>query len=137
MANEKTRKRVAKATYDFSVDGGAVSTITPAITEIIPTGAIVTDVIIDMTTALTSGGSATVAVTAGGVTIQGAVDYNQLPYSGTGLGHVLRAGASGATGVTTALYLPIKTTSDAAIKVAIATAALTAGKFNVFVEYTL
>lgn len=137
MANQLVQKRVAKATYSFAVDGGAVATIVPVTTDSIPVNAIVTEVLIDSRTACTSGGSATVAITGGGVTLQGAIDYNQAPYSGTSPAKVLRAGASGATGVTTAVYIPIKATSTAPIKVVIAGAALTAGIFDVYVEYHL
>ncbi len=54
--------RVAHARYDFSVDGGAIATITPAFNATIPDNAIIMNAIINPTVALTSGGSATIAV---------------------------------------------------------------------------
>ena len=126
------RKKVAKAHYDFAVDGGAVATITPAITATIPTNAVITAVTIDVTTALTSAGAATVALTAGGVTIGAAGAYSSAPYNGTAPAVIARS--TGLTG--TALYIPIKATSAASIKVVVGTAALTAGVFDIYVEYS-
>src|SRR5713101_8177035 len=54
---------VAKATYDFAVDGGAVSTITPA-GPTLPSKSIILGGTIDITTTLTSGGSSTTALKA-------------------------------------------------------------------------
>ncbi len=53
--------RTARAKYDFSVDGGAVGLITPAINATIPANAVILGGILNPTTALTSGGSATIA----------------------------------------------------------------------------
>lgn len=67
---------VAYAKYDFSVDGGTVGTKTPATNSTIPDNSILVRAIINSTTAVTSGGAATVAigVSAGGGngTIKGA-----------------------------------------------------------------
>lgn len=54
--------RIARAKYDFAVDGGAISTITLATNALIPANAIVFGGIINPTTALTSGGSATIGI---------------------------------------------------------------------------
>src|SRR6266496_985723 len=69
-----TGLKVAKATYDFAVDGGAVSTITPAagVNYIVPSGSTIIGGVIDILTTFTSGGSATISVglsagTSGGV----------------------------------------------------------------------
>ena len=60
----------AKAIYDFAVDGGAASTITPASSEVIPANAIIVDIMSVCTTACTSGGSATIRLKAGGILLQ-------------------------------------------------------------------
>jgi hypothetical protein len=135
----KQLKQVAKCTYDWAIDAGALSTITPAATESIPKGALITSVVIDSKTALSSAGSATVAITAGGVTIAGATDFDEVPYSGTTPVKVLRASPGiNTSAISTAEYLPIVATSTADIKVVVAGAALTvAGKFHVYVEYCL
>lgn len=52
----------AKMTYDFTVDGGAIGTITPRNAPTLPAGAIILGGVIDITTALTSGGSATISL---------------------------------------------------------------------------
>lgn len=52
----------AKVTYDFAVDGGAQGTITPANSPQLPSKAIILGGALDITTTLTSGGSATIAL---------------------------------------------------------------------------
>ena len=69
MANEFSRLRVAKATYSFAVDGGAISTIIPSVADIIPTGALIKEVVFNTRTIVTGGGGATVAITGGGITL--------------------------------------------------------------------
>lgn len=133
MANEFLRTRVAKATYSFAVDGGAVSTITPVTTEIIPNGAIITDVKVNVRTTVTTSAAAEIALTAGGVTIKAAETIANSVYNGTGIVNVIRAGNAGATG--TAKYIPIIATSDASVKVVISVGAVTAGVFDIYVEY--
>ncbi len=54
--------KVARAKYSFAVDGGAQGLITPATTAVIPDNAIILGGMLNSTTALTSGGSATIAV---------------------------------------------------------------------------
>ena len=128
------RPKVAKCKYSFAIDGGAVSTITPSLTNsTIPVGAVITDVKVNVTTTVTGGGGATIALTAGGVTIKAAETIANCVYNGTGLVDVIRAGNAGSTG--TAKYIPIVATAAAPIKVVVATAALTAGIFEVFVTY--
>ncbi len=53
--------QVAKATYDFTVDGGAIATITPVSSPVIPAGAIVFGGLIDVVVA-PLGGGASVAI---------------------------------------------------------------------------
>jgi len=110
---------VVKATYSFATDGGAVSTITPAINSLVPKNAIITKAWTDVRTNMTSGGSATVALACGGVTIKSATAYNDAAY--TGIDNHVTSGA--------------KTSSAGYITFAVATAALTAGVVDIYVEY--
>ncbi len=110
----------AHARYDFSVDGGAVSTIVPSNSAIIPDNAIITDVFHSTTTALTSSGSATLALTAGGLTLNAAADFNNADYADEGV--ILNA-------------VNDKTTSATGIQFVIATATMTAGVVDVYVQY--
>lgn len=110
----------AHARYDFAVDGGAVSTIVPSNSAIIPDNAVITNVFHSTTTALTSGGSATLAITAGGVTLNAAVAFDNADYADEGV---------------IANAVNDKTTSATGIQFVIATAALTAGVVDVYVQY--
>jgi hypothetical protein len=118
MANPKLM--TAHAKYDFAVDGGAASTIIPDNSAIIPNNSIITDVYHVTTTALTSGGSATLALTAGGVTLNAAVAFDNADYADEAV--ILNA-------------VNDKTTSATGIQFVIATAALTAGVVDCYVEY--
>ena len=106
-----------KVNYDFAKHGGATGTIT--LTDItLPTGAIVLGGGIDVLTAPLSGGSATVALQLGSTTIKTATAIASL------------------TGAVALNTLPIKTTgTHPQLKVVIATAALTAGKMDVYLYY--
>jgi hypothetical protein len=118
-------RKSAVGVYDFAVDGGAVGDITLR-GDTIPSGAVLLDAYVKVTTALTSGGSATVALK-----VEGAADVNNAdaidgaPWSTTG---AKRADF----GATTA---PVTTTAARSIKATVGTAALTAGAFTVVVEY--
>ena len=118
MANP--RLMTAHAKYDFAVDGGAASTIVPANSAIIPDNAVIVRCYSVVTTAMTSGGSATLALTAGGVTLKAATAFDN--------------GAFDDEDVTEHTVVD-KTTSSTGIQCVIATAALTAGVVEVFVEY--
>lgn len=139
MANPKNdiqnSVKIAKATYDFSTAGGAIGTITIPFADIVPNGAIVTDVKLNSRTIVTSGGAATIALTAGGVTLKAAETIANSVLNATGIVDVIRAGNAGSTG--TAKYVPIVATSSAAIGVTVAVAALTAGVFDIYVYYTI
>jgi hypothetical protein len=119
--------RTARAYYDFAVDGGAVSTITPTQSDTIPANAILLGGVINSTTAVTSGGSATVAVglSAGGSTT-------------TILTATAKASLSlDAVIISPVAATPVKTTAAGAITITVATAALTAGVIEVIVTYVL
>jgi len=110
----------AHAKYDFAVDGGAVSTIVPANSAIIPDNAVIVRCYSVTTTAMASSGSATLALTTGGVTLKAATAFDN--------------GAFDDEDVTEHTVVD-KTTSSTGIQFVIATAALTNGAVEVFVEY--
>ena len=118
MANVK--KFVAKAVYDFGVDGGAASTIVPDNSAIIPNNSVITNANTVVTTALTSGGSATLVISAGGVTCVASQAYNH---------------SSLADEKVTLNDVGDKTTSSTGIQFVIGAAALTAGVVEAYVEY--
>jgi len=120
---------VAKFSYDFDAQGGVKGDITLAGTPL-PDNAIVWDGVVDVITPLTGGGSATAAVT----TAQSAndlitaADVTGAPWSTAGSKALVPVGDASNS---------IKMTAERAPKLVIGTAALTAGKFNLFIEYYL
>ena len=110
----------AHAKYDFAVDAGGTGTIVPDNSAIIPDNAVITNVFHSTTTALTSGGSATLALTTGGVTLNAAVAFDNADYADESV---------------IANAVNDKTTSSTGIQFVIATAALTAGVVDVYVQY--
>lgn len=121
-------KLVMIGTYDFSVSGGAVGVISlldcNSRAATLPKGAIITSAYIDVLTAPTSGGSATIAVGTG----QAANDLKAAlaiaSYTGIVAGIPVGSAATA-----------VKLTADGQLQISIATAALTAGKLNVIVEF--
>lgn len=125
--------QVVKAQYDFSKQGGAIGAIKlldvdgkPAV---IPGKAVIKNVLIDVITAPTSGGLATIAIGSG----QAANDLKAATaiasYSGIVAGIPVDTAAS-AIKITSAI-----TGAGVNPSITVATAALTAGKFNVLIEY--
>ncbi len=116
------------ATYDFAVDGGAISTITPAIGFTIPDNAIILDGMVDVITTLTSStDAATIAIQALAANdIVTAVAISTGTPWDAGLQAIIPLGTAATA---------IKMTSAQAIKVVIAVEAVTAGKFNVILRY--
>lgn len=122
------RKCVAKGLYDFSVLGGAIGSYDLlASTDVIPNKAVVTNVYFDILTAFTStGGTGTIALGLNTtIDLLAAVDADTLS---TGL----NAGIPVGTAATMK-----KATADRNLVLTIATAAITAGKAVVFVEYVI
>jgi len=117
-----------KGEYSFATDGGAISTITLRSNDSsIPSGAIVMGGLIEVDTAPTSAGAATVSVgveAAGD--LQAAAAISGAPWSTTGRKSITPA----FTGATT-----VKTTAARNPSIDIATAALTAGVFRVILFY--
>ena len=122
-------QRTYKFTYDFAVNGGAVSTIVLSQADgPLPTNFVIQNASLDILTALTSGGAAT----AGLGTPQGAGDLvtatliSGAPWSSTG---------PKATAVLLATVGTwIKTTAGRSPAIVVGLFALTAGKFHLFVE---
>lgn len=108
--------------YDFSSDTGAIGTV--SFGRNLPAGAIVTRVFSDEQTALTSGGSATVQLKVGTTELTGAIAFD------TGF-----AGLDSQALDSSAEAIKVATESE--LNIAIAAAALTAGKVRFFVEYLL
>ena len=114
--------RVESVVYDFSEDEGAVGTINFG--RKLPEGAIVTKIISDEITALTSGGAATLQLKVGSIDLTDALAFDT-GFAGID-NQVLASSAEG-----------IKVNSDSELNLDIAVAALTAGKVRFFVEYML
>lgn len=130
-------KRVFKGSYDFAVQGGATGTIPlydavlgKVVPLVLPANFIITNVLIDGITALTSGGSATVALTSGqtAADLLAATAYNSAPFSGS-----IAAGVP--VSAATAIKIPATQAAPGSqVSAVVATAALTAGQFNVHIE---
>lgn len=115
---------VARSKYDFAVDGGAVGDINLGIS--LPSGALVLAAFVNVTTVLTSGGAATVALKSEAAgDLQSAAAISGAPWSTTGW----------KAGTKTYATAPVKLTADRNIAATVATAALTAGVFEVLVFY--
>jgi len=126
--------QIASAQYDFAVHAGAVSTITIG-TELIPAGAIIINdkAIIEMATATTSSGSATISIgTSGGASdvdsIHAQTAFGATPFNSATV--VTRTAPGGSVTVS-----KVSASAKTNITVTIGTAALTAGKFTVHVPY--
>jgi hypothetical protein len=113
--------RVESVLYDFSQDGGAVGTI--SFGRFIPSGAIINKITSDEITALTSSGSATVTVKAGSTSLTAALAFD------TGFAGIGDAALTDTDG--------LKLSADSELKITIGTAALTAGKLRLYVQYLL
>jgi hypothetical protein len=118
--------RMARAIYDFSVDGGAVSTITPKKTVTLPDNAVIVGGTVNSTTAVTSAGSATVSVgtSAGSSTTSLLAATAKASLSADA---VLNAVPVFAT--------PVKLTAKGDVTFTVGTAALTAGVIEVTLFY--
>ena len=109
--------------YDFDSDGGAVSTISFGAS--LPANAAILRVWTDTQTAVTSGGSATFQVKAGATTLIAAEGFDDATHG------------IDATGLIEQITTPKKITAESELSLAIAVAALTAGKVRFIVEYCI
>lgn len=113
------------AIFDFTVDGGLVSTITPAKTALIPANAIMVGGVVNVTVAVTSAGAATVGIGTS---------------AGSSTTALLAATAKTSLTVDALLALvptfaaPVKMTAAGSITFTVGTAVLTAGQIEVFVS---
>lgn len=117
----------AKMTYVFGVDGGAISTITPANSPTLPANAIILGGTIDITTTLTSGGSATIALGLGSGAQVASLKAALAVASWT-------AGQLALIPIFTAATY-VKVAAATRLTLTVATAALTAGVFDVNLVY--
>lgn len=116
----------AYAVYDFAVDGGAVGAITLR-GDSVPSGAVIVDSLLRVTTALT-GGTVTDTLSLGseGATdIQSAAARNAAPWA--------TAGAK--RGTLTATAAPVLTTANRSLTFTVNGTDLTAGAFKLVVWY--
>jgi len=130
-------KRVFKGVFDFAVQGGAIGSVAlydpvygKAVPLNLPANFIITNVLIDVVTALASGGSATVALTSGqnAADLLAATGFGSAPFSGS-----IAAGIP--VSAATAIKIPATQAEPGSqVSAVIATAALTAGQFNVHIE---
>lgn len=131
MVVHKT-KNLLCAVYDFSVLGGAISTISlvddqgnPAV---LPVGSIVTSVGARVITAVTSLGSATVSL--------GLLTTTDLQSAIAKATLVLNANVAGTPDGTVANWVgPVVVAAGTVVTASVAAAAVTAGKVKYFIEY--
>jgi hypothetical protein len=125
----QNQRGALRATYDFAVQGGGIGTVNLKDADgndaTLPDKAIVTQVYVDEVTNVTSGGSPTIAFGANTTTdLLGATAIASF----TGI----IAGVPTGTAATM-----VKLTAARTLTATIATATVTAGKLNVFVEYVV
>lgn len=125
MANREVKYGNAYAKY-LASDGVTVATQTLATTSIIPSGSIITSTTVIARGAVASGGSATIAIIAGGVTSTSAIAKAKLDTANFVVREDVVEDAAAVSDGT-------------AIKVAVGTAALTGGtaELDIIVEYIL
>lgn len=116
----------ARALYNFSVDGGAVSTITPKMTVTLPANSVIVAGTVNSTTAVTSAGSATVAIgtSAGSSTTSLLAATGKASLSADALINAVPVFAT-----------PVKLTAKGNVTFTVGTAALTAGIIEVSLWY--
>ncbi|MGH2468523.1 MAG: hypothetical protein ACRDGF_00505 [Chloroflexota bacterium] len=113
-----------KATYDFAVLGGAIGAITlgPGL----PAGALIMDGMVQVTTAVVSAGAATVSVGTGASAVDLMAATGKASFSDDALLDIIPVG-------TAATAILLEAAEQPSISVAVA--ALTAGKFDLFLRY--
>lgn len=118
---------VAHAQYNFATDGGAISTIVPAVNSTIPANAVIISVTVNVTTPVTAVGLATVSV---GTNATGgsATSFLAATAKASLTSNALLNGL-------VTLAAPLKVTAAGQITVTPAVSALTAGVIEVWVQY--
>lgn len=114
--------------YDFAVDGGAIGTIVLRSNDgPIPSGSYISQAVLDILTAFTTGSAATAAVTVEAANdVVSATVVSGAPYSTTGLKSTILVG----TGATM-----LKTSAARSPSIVIAVGTVTAGKCRLVLEY--
>ena len=146
--NEFLEKRVAKVTFDATNVAGVRSVASHGTQVYIPSGAIVTNAYFNVTAGFTSssGNTGTIAITVEGTgDLVAAIAVSGAPYSSTGLkgclpGSYAERTVSGDSAILDAAAKAgsyILTTQAREITFTVATAALTAGILNLYVEYVV
>lgn len=107
-----------RITYDFALHGGAVGNIDLP-EYLLPARAVILGGAIRVITAPTSGGSATITVSVGGTTIKASTAIASF------------------TGNLALETMPVYSANGGKLRVAVGTAALTAGKFDVIIDYAI
>lgn len=120
--------RVARARYDFAVDGGAIGDITISAANIFPAGAYILSGFVEVDTAVTGSGASVAVNVEGAGDIVAAAAISGAPWSTTGRKSIVPAG-TGATSV--------KTTAARSIVATVSAAVLTAGAFDVVLQYVV
>lgn len=131
----KNEKKLARFEYDFAVSGGDVGSIAlvPKITAL-EEGMVITDMYIHVETALDSAGSPT--VTLGNTDADGFfADFYALAGSDNNVVRVGEVDGALVYDDTNDHLLAYRVSSDTDLDLNIGTAALTAGKLSVYVEY--
>lgn len=115
-----------KFSYDYASEGGAAGAITlkgqDDNTEVIPNGSVILSTVKSIRTTLASGGSATLML--------GITDDTDAFIAATAFDNAAHVGTD-----THATGLPQKVTADQSVIATIATADLTAGAFDLWVQY--
>lgn len=113
--------------FDFAIEGGAISSIVLRADSPLPANSVILGGYIDVLTALTSGGAATVALAAEAANdLQTAITVAGAPWSTTGRKAIVPVFTAAST---------VKTTVQRAPTMAIAAFVLTAGKFDLVLCY--
>ncbi|AZM51766.1 hypothetical protein DMA15_03540 [Streptomyces sp. WAC 01529] len=126
--NHVGRVKYARANYDFAVDGGAIGTITLR-GDALPSGAILLDAFVDVTTAFLPVTTTTVALT-----VQSAGDLRAAALTNASPSVISTTGAKRLL-VDAGDADLVKTTAARSVTMAVAAGAVTAGKCSVVVAY--
>lgn len=119
-----TKKTVRIAEYDFDLHGGEIGAIElPGMT--IPSDAVVTGAFIDVLTDISGGAGATISLG-----LETAVDVKAVTL-------VTSVSGISACAINWSASNMVKTTASRPVTLTIAEAALTAGRFNVVLEYVI
>lgn len=124
-------KQIQSVLYDFSIDAGAVGTISFGVT--LPANSVVTKITADVQTGATSGGSATYQVIAGSTNLTAATAFDSAT-AGIDTAGVLDVPLNVSSPFDA---IKLSTTAASQLKLAIATAALTAGKVRFHIEFII